>query len=72
MQPANTVRRQRDVDFVGIGEAKVLHDLDKLIPRLGEPWVQGLLLADGRDRHTAIVVRRIYEEIIVQAENLMK
>ncbi len=41
------------------------------LPCLGETGVQGLLLADGGDRHPPVVVGRVDEVVIVQAENLL-
>ena len=47
MQPAHDVGRQALVDLLGVGQVEAGHDLDELLPGLGQAGVVLLLLPNS-------------------------
>ena len=71
MKAADPVGRKRDVELVGVGQAQVVHDVNELIPGLRQTRIEKLLFADGRNRLSSVVVRRVDPVVIGQAEDLL-
>ena len=68
-EPDPHIGGNRDVHHFGIGQIEVVHQVDIVVDRLHlEPRIEGLLLADGRDRVALIVVRRIDQRLLGQLE----